>query len=84
LPKQNPSPQGEKYGYFPSENPKNFVFRRAINDRPYIPRPKKEYFDSLRATTGRPYDLFFHRACVKQWNLKTVCGKIYGSTPLLS
>jgi hypothetical protein len=25
-----------KHGYFPSENPKNFVFRRAINDRPYI------------------------------------------------
>ena len=29
LPQQNPSPQGEKYGYFPSENPKNAVFRRA-------------------------------------------------------
>jgi hypothetical protein len=29
LPKQNQSPQGEKYGYFPSENPKNFLFRRA-------------------------------------------------------
>ena len=27
--KQNPSPQGENYGYFPSENPKNFLFRRA-------------------------------------------------------
>ena len=27
--------------YFPSENPKNFVFRRAINDRPYNLRRKK-------------------------------------------
>jgi hypothetical protein len=27
--KQNPSPQGESYGYFPLENPKNFLFRRA-------------------------------------------------------
>ena len=35
LPKQNLSPQGEKFGYFPSGNPKNYVFRRAINDRPY-------------------------------------------------
>jgi hypothetical protein len=34
LPKQNPSPQGEKYGYFPSENPKNYVFRRAIHESP--------------------------------------------------
>ena len=25
-----------KSAYFPSENPKNYVFRRAINDRPYI------------------------------------------------
>ena len=25
-----------KYGYFPSGNPKNYVFRRAINDRPYM------------------------------------------------
>ena len=49
-----------------------------------MPRPYDYFFDTLRATTGRPYDLFFHRACVKQWNLKTVCGKIYGSTPLLS
>ena len=24
-----------KYGYFPSGNPKNGVFRRAIHDRPY-------------------------------------------------
>jgi hypothetical protein len=32
---ENPSPQGEKTGYFPAENPKNFVFRRAITDRPY-------------------------------------------------
>ena len=35
-----PPPVGEA-------RPKNFVFRRAINDRPYIPRPKKEFFDSL-------------------------------------
>ena len=27
-----------KLSYFPSENPKNYVFRRAINDRPYIDR----------------------------------------------
>ena len=24
-------------GYFPAENPKNCVFRRAISDRPYVP-----------------------------------------------
>jgi hypothetical protein len=24
-----------KYGYFPSENPKNYVFRRASEARPY-------------------------------------------------
>ena len=35
LSKQNPSPQGEKYDYFPSENPKNSVFRRASEARPY-------------------------------------------------
>ena len=34
---QNPSPQGEKQGYFPAGNPKNFVFRRATEGRPYIP-----------------------------------------------
>ena len=33
---QNLSPQGEKHGYFPSENPKNSVFRRTSNARPYI------------------------------------------------
>jgi hypothetical protein len=33
--KQNPSPQGEKYGYFPSENPKIFDFWRASKARPY-------------------------------------------------
>jgi hypothetical protein len=32
---QNPSPQGEKTGYFPAENPKFSEFRRAISDRPY-------------------------------------------------
>ena len=34
--KQNPPPQGGKYGYVPSENPKNYVFRRASEARPYI------------------------------------------------
>jgi hypothetical protein len=43
LPKQNPSPQGEKYGYVHSENPKNNLFRRAISDRPYGGRMKMEY-----------------------------------------
>ena len=33
--KQNPFAARRKYGYFPSGNPKNFVFRRAITDRPY-------------------------------------------------
>ena len=33
---QNPPPQGGKYGYVPSENPKNYVFRRASEARPYI------------------------------------------------
>jgi hypothetical protein len=41
LPKQNLSLRGEKTGYFPSENPKNIVFRRAINDRPYILKRKQ-------------------------------------------
>ena len=31
---QNPSPQGA-HSYFPSENPKNAVFRRATEGRPY-------------------------------------------------
>ena len=47
LRKQNPSPQGEKYSYFPSENPKNAVFRRAGP----CPAPtgylRKRFFDSL-------------------------------------
>jgi hypothetical protein len=29
-----------KHGYFPSKNPKNAVFRRAIDDRPYILKRK--------------------------------------------
>ena len=36
LPKQNLSPQVEKDGYFPSENPKIKDFRRTSNARPYI------------------------------------------------
>ena len=36
LSKQNLSPQGEKDGYFPSENPKIKDFRRTSNARPYI------------------------------------------------
>ena len=35
LPVQNPSPPGETYGYSPSENPKNHVFRLASEARPY-------------------------------------------------
>jgi hypothetical protein len=38
LPKQNLSPQGEKSNYASSGNPKNFLFRRTSNARPYILR----------------------------------------------
>jgi hypothetical protein len=31
-------------GYFPEENPKNFVFRRAISDRPYVPTRQLRLF----------------------------------------
>jgi len=38
-----------KFGYFPSGNPKNYVFRRAISDRPYKLHCKLNFFDGLRA-----------------------------------
>ena len=37
-----------KYGYFPSGNPKNGVFRRAIHDRPYNLNRREWFFDSLQ------------------------------------
>jgi hypothetical protein len=58
LPKQNPSPQGEKQGYFPSENPKNAVFRRAINDRPYRAFPVGGFYRVPRFP-GQPTGDFF-------------------------
>jgi hypothetical protein len=30
-----------KQGYFPLDNPKNAVFRRAISDRPYVWKKRK-------------------------------------------
>ena len=41
LSKQNLSPQGEKDGYFPSENPKIKDFRRTSNARPYAHRKER-------------------------------------------
>jgi len=38
-----------KFGYFPSGNPKNYVFRRAISDRPYMLHFAMKLFDSLGA-----------------------------------
>ena len=35
LPKAKSIAARRKYGYFPSENPKNYVFRRASEARPY-------------------------------------------------
>ncbi|MBQ7098917.1 MAG: hypothetical protein IJO05_04270, partial [Oscillospiraceae bacterium] len=46
---QNPFAARRKYGYFPSGNPKNEVFRRAITDRPYNLHCKSKFFDSLKA-----------------------------------
>ena len=43
-----------KYGYFPSGNPKNVVFRRAINDRPYNLNRRKRFFDSLTPPRKNP------------------------------
>ena len=40
-----------EFGYFPSENPKNYVFRRAITDRPYKLNRKMKFFDSLKNST---------------------------------
>ena len=51
--------------YFPSKNPKNFVFRRAIIDRPYIPRPKKSFLtvweDALRILFFSSAHCIFYR-----------------------
>ncbi|MBQ7230225.1 MAG: hypothetical protein IJX04_04940 [Oscillospiraceae bacterium] len=38
-----------KFDYFPSGNPKNYVFRRAITDRPYRLECKLKFFDKLSA-----------------------------------
>jgi hypothetical protein len=46
-----------KHGYFPSENPKNAVFRRAIDDRPYILK-KIWFLDSLKRTNHRGSSVF--------------------------
>ena len=51
---QNPSPQGEKSGYFPSENPKNYVFRRASKARPYMVYRNKAFFDSHVIASPQP------------------------------
>ena len=47
LPKQNLSPQGEKTVIVLSNNPKNYVFRRTSDARPYNLNLKKRFIDSM-------------------------------------
>jgi hypothetical protein len=48
-----------KQGYFPLENPKKCVFRRAISDRPYILK-RKYGFSPVWEPPARAV-LFIHR-----------------------
>ena len=35
--------KAKKQGYFPSGNPKNYVFRRAVDNRPYMLEQKQVF-----------------------------------------